>query len=411
MGTDYRMCRMLYLVNQFAVAPDQPGGTRHFEMAREFVRRQLLTTIVASDLNLSTRCYLRRADVSNRRYLRETVDGVDFAWLPAGNYEANDWRRAFSMAIFSMHVFWFLIRAPMPPGTVVIGSSPHLLAAVAARFAAFVRRVPFVLEVRDLWPESLRVSGARPGPLYPVLRLVADVLYRTSQAIVVLAAGNLDRIAERGADRALIHYVPNGVDPSVFDGAEVAPLPQVPEGRRAFIYAGAHGPANGLDLVLAAAAELQRRGDDRIHVVLVGDGPSKKELVAAARNGAISNVSFLDPVPKSQIPGLMKASVGAIMPLADVELFRYGVSPNKLFDYLCSGLPVITNVPGDVARIVMESKAGIVVAPGDPTGLADAMVRVLEGEVDGNGRDWVLKHHDRGRLAAELAAVVRSVSR
>lgn len=170
----------------------------------------------------------------------------------------------------------------MPTESVIVGSSPHLLAAAAARLAATLRRVPFVLEVRDLWPESLEVADKEPGLTYRALRLLADILYRTSRSIVVLAAGNTDRIVERGIRRERIHFIPNGVDPSAFEGAEPAPVPGVPDGRQAFVYAGAHGPANGLDVVLDAADDLMRRGERRAQIVLLGDEPSRQELIASA---------------------------------------------------------------------------------------------------------------------------------
>lgn len=406
------MSRTLYWVNQFAVLPDQPGGTRHYEMSRELVHLGVKTTVVASDLNLSRRTYLRRRGLKDRRHLREEVDGVQFVWLPAGHYQTNDWRRAFSMLVFSLHALWFLFRAPMPRGSVIIGSSPHLPAAAAARVAAFVRRVPFVFEVRDLWPETLAVSGNRPGIMYRVLRLLADLLYRSSLAIIVLAAGNADRVADRGAPRARIHYVPNGVDPAVFEAEAPTQLPGgVPLDRRVFLYAGAHGPANGLETVVDAAEVLMQRGEGRAQVVLLGDGPSKAGLVASVRRRGLDNVTFLDPVPKSEIPGLMKSCAAGIMPLADIDLFSYGVSPNKLFDYLSAGLPVITNVPGDVARMVLEARAGIVVPPADVPAFADAMVRVLDGdEIFESGLSWIRKHHDRTLLARRLVGVIEAVS-
>lgn len=403
---------MLYWVNQYAVTPEQPGGTRHFEMSRELVHAGIPTTVVASDLNLSRRQYLRRQGGADRRHLHETVDGVQFAWLPAGAYEANDWRRAASMLVFSLHVLWYLLRAPMPRGSVIIGSSPHLLAAAAARVVAAVRRVPFVLEVRDLWPESLSVSRGQPGLLYRGLRLLADVLYRTSSAIMVLAAGNAERIAARGVPDGRIHYIPNGVDPSVFEKAEPQLHENVPDDRQTFVYAGAHGPANGLDVILDAARQLQDRGEGRAQVLLIGDGPSKQELVARARAQGLDNVIFADPVPKAEIPGLLKACTAGLMPLADVELFSYGVSPNKLFDYLSAELAVVTNVPGDVARMVDEAGAGIVVPPADSRAMADAIVRVLEERDQfGSGLAWVRQHHDRTALAHQIADVVAGVRR
>ena len=396
---------MNYWINQFAVAPDQPGGTRHIEMSAELIRQGVPVTLVASDLNLNRRRYLRRNGAADRRWLRETIGDVPFVWLPAGSYESNDWRRALSMVIFAMHVLLFLMRAPRSRNTVFIGSTPHLLAAAATWAAARSRRVPFVLEVRDLWPESMvGVSGGGGGPLVPVLRLLSDRLYRSADSIIVLAEPNIDRLVQRGADRSRIAYIPNGVDVTSFEDADLeACQVNIDKSTAAFAYTGAHGPANGLDLVLDAAKSLQDRDETGVRVVLVGDGAVKQQLVARARSLGLTNVDFVDPIPKSEIPGLLSPCHGALMVLANVEVFHYGVSPNKLFDYLTAQVPVVANVPGEISRIVVESGGGEVVPPDDPGALADAIVKVAGAPLCRTGsREWIREHHDRRALVSRL---------
>lgn len=399
--------RLLYWVNQFAVGPDQPGGTRHYDMSRKLLTHGMAVTLVASDFNLTLRKYLRRRNPTDRRHLHDVRDGVNFVWLPAGNYQFNNWRRALSMVVFALHTLVFLLRAPMTSDTVIIGSSPHLIAAAAARLAALVRRTPFVLEVRDLWPESLAVSGSTKGFLYRMLCLLADVLYRSSSQVVVLAQGNAAHIAQRGVPLERIHYIPNGVDTAQFKSAIPEPLHEMTPHRHTFIYAGAHGPANGLDVLLCAAQHLMRWGENDIHIFLLGDGPAKNGLIQSTLENDLQNVTFLDPIPKQQIPGALKACTAGLMVLADLELFRFGVSPNKLFDYLCAELPVITNVPGDVARMVREAEAGLVVPPSDPEALAQAMIAIARNTPTArSGLAWVERHHDRSHLAAKLRDVV-----
>src|SRR4051794_36374117 len=145
----------VYWVNQFAVTPDQPGGTRHYDMSSELRRRGCDVRIVASDLNLTTRSYSRRRHWWSTRAIHERVADVPFEWLSAGTYAANDWRRAASMGVFAVAVLVHMLASRVRRGsTVFIGSSPQLFAAFATYLAARARRVPFVLEVRDLWPES-----------------------------------------------------------------------------------------------------------------------------------------------------------------------------------------------------------------------------------------------------------------
>lgn len=208
--------------------------------------------------------------------------------------------------------------------------------------------------------------------------------------------------------------MPNGVDLETFTSS-TAELPvdlRWVEQTPTFVFAGAHGPANGLDLVLEAADRLRRKVRDDIHILLVGDGPSKKGLQQQAQRLELENVVFYDPVPKQTIPAILNSCAGGLMVLKDVELFRYGVSPNKLFDYLASDLPVVTNVPGDVARIVEDANAGVVVPPGDADALADAMIKVADGTVaGGSGARYVTEHRDRRLLADRLARVIDAVAR
>ena len=403
----------VHWVNQFAVAPDQPGGTRHHEMSAALRARGHDVRIVASDLNLTSRRYTRRQGDGDRRAIAEDVLGVPFTWLHAGVYERNDWRRALSMVLFAWNVLRHLLRT-VHRGDVVIGSSPQLLAALAARLAAMLRRAPFILEVRDLWPESLTGVSGRRSVLAVGLRLIADLLYRTSSAIIILAEGSRESIVRHGGPPRRIVFIPNGVDLAAFTG----PLEDLPQSLRwveehpTFVYAGAHGPANGLDKVLDAAAILTERGENEVKLLLVGDGPSKAALQQDATDHELSNVVFHDPIPKELIPSLLRRCAGGLMILKNVELFQYGVSPNKLFDYLASGLPVITNVGGEVARIVTDADAGIVVPPDDPGALAGVLARVTRSDVGtGSGLDYVRKHHHRAELADRLARVIEGVRR
>ncbi len=401
----------VWWVNQFAVVPSGSGGTRHYDMTRELRRAGLDARIVASDLSLHTRTYDVRKGPRDFRPHAQEIGGVPFHWLPAGSYRANDWRRGASMLIFSASVLVFLLSRRLRRGDVIIGSSPHLFGALAAWGAARVRRRPFILEVRDLWPESFTaVSGKRSGLEVTLMRRISDLLYRRADAIVVLAEGSRTVIVDHGGRDESISWIPNGVDTSSFGPRYVrATTPPV-----RFVYAGAHGPANGLDIVVAAAALLRDRGRDGIEVVLVGDGPAKDSLQVQAE-AAGAPVEFRAPVPKAEVPAVLGGCDVGLMVLADVELFTFGVSPNKLFDYMAAGLPVLTNVPGFVQGVVDDSGCGLSVAPGDPEALADGMEaladRLLRGDPVPSGRSYIEQHFERRALAGRLAEVIESVRR
>ncbi|MGI8508444.1 MAG: glycosyltransferase family 4 protein [Gemmatimonadaceae bacterium] len=396
----------LLWVNHFAIPTGEGGGTRHFEVGRELVQRGWRVTIAASDFNLHTRRYSRRADATCRDVIAEQVDGVDFRWLWAAPYQRNDWHRAANWLSFAQSLLRWDPGSDCPD--VVIGSSPHLFAALAAERLAARWRVPFVLEVRDLWPESLLAAGGRKGPAYMALDRIAQYLYRRSRRIIVLARGSGRHLAERGIDERKISYVPNGVDADAFVRAP-SPL------RDDFtvVYAGAHGPANGLDIVLGAAALLREHG--RIKFLLVGDGPEKIGLVEAARARGLENVEFRGLIPKTQMPALLAEADTGLMVLKDSPLFAYGVSPNKLFDYLGASLPVVSNVPGEVAEMLQASAAGEQAEPGSARSLADAILRTAgrapaeRARMGERGRAWVSREHGRPVLAGRLDSTLRDL--
>jgi glycosyltransferase involved in cell wall biosynthesis len=398
----------LLIVNHFALAPDMGGGTRHVELGRQLAKRGWRVTIAASDFHVLERAYARREGPSDRRAIDETVDGVRLRWLWSSPYDRNDGRRVANWLSFARS----LMRAQWSenPPDVVLGSSPQLFAALAAWRVARRLGVPFVFEVRDLWPESLGVAGSVRGPGYWGLWVIARFLYRAASRIVVLARGVQDYLERLGVPASRIAYVPNGTDLEAF----AARATQRGDELRV-VYAGAHGPANGLEVVLGAATIL--REDSRVRFLLVGDGPAKGALMQQARAAGVSNVEFLDAVPKRRIPQLLASCDAGLMVLKELPLFAFGVSPNKVFDYWGASLPVICNVPGEVAGWVRDASGGVQTADATAESLAQAIRTLLEmgperrAALGAAGREWVRREHDRPVLAARLDAAIRPLAR
>jgi len=397
----------LLIVNHFALAPDMGGGTRHIELGRELTQRGWRVTIAASDFHVLERAYARREGTSDKGVIEEVVNGVRLRWLWSSPYDRNDRRRIANWLSFARSVV--RTRWAEDPPDVVLGSSPHLFAALGAWRVARRLGVPFVLEVRDLWPESLGATARRRGPGYWGLWVTARFLYRAATRIVVLSRGVQKYLEERGVPSSRIVYVPNGADLRAF-GEQATQRGDVMR----LVYAGAHGPANGLDVVLGAAALL--RHDPRVSFLLVGDGPAKDGLVQQARRDGLTNIEFVDAVPKARIPHLLASFDAGLMVLKDVPLFAFGVSPNKLFDYWGAGLPVICNVPGEVAGWVREANGGVQTADATPGSLAQSILSLLamgaerRAALGAAGREWVRREHDRPVLAARLDAAVRPLA-
>jgi len=388
-------------INQFAVTPDQGGGTRHFELSRELVRRGWKVFLVASDLNLQTRAFTKRANHCDKKPVIEKRDGVKIFWLWAAPYQKNNWKRLWNWLSF-MFSSEKLFRE-LPKVDLVIGSSPQPLAALAGLRFSQVRGIPFWLEIRDVWPDSLEAATGKKGRLfYGLLKMLFTYLYSRADKIIHLAEGTARLLAKGGVPKTKFIFLPNGADVSQF-----------PEPRRAsqeehtsFVYLGTHGPANGLETLVEAAGMVGPKSGISFH--LIGDGPAKKNLQILAKDLGCRHLEFHPVLSKQEaIQQLRKASAG-LMILRDEPLFQEAVSPNKLFDYMAAGLPVVGNVRGEVGKIIQEAAAGLVARDGSAQALATTIrefsnLPSSERDRMGNaGRQWMLKNRDRAVLAENL---------
>ena len=390
--------RRVLVVNHFAASLGQAGGTRHIELFSRLREWEFL--IVAANRNHQT------------GELVKSIPGIRSVWVAP--YSSNGARRILNWVSFAVGAI--LVGVRQRQVQIVYGSSPHMLAAAAALVIARLKRIPFVLEIRDLWPRVLVEMGAlRQGSwLHVALTKLEEYLYAQASCIVVLAQGSRDELITRGVPAEKIVYIPNGADSADFEVSTARESIRQRLGFTRFtaVYAGAHGPANGLDLVLDAVDTLR---DLDLDIVLVGGGVSKAGLVEEAARRSLTNVRFLDPVPKSQIPELLAAADVGLHVLADVEMFRSAVSPNKIFDYFAAGLPVVTNCPGLVSQLVQDAGAGYSTEPGDmASGLRQAASATQEArdQMGNSGRDWLQANQSRGAMASRLeAALQQAVNR
>ena len=394
------MKKRVLVLNHFAARQGSPGGSRHIQLFSRLQRWD--ACIIAADRNLSTG-------------KKVPGDGQTFRTVPTTPFSARYLSRVINWCSYTLGAFLIgLIDKPRP--TIVYGSSPHLLAGGAAWAVARLRGARFVLEIRDIWPLILAEMGAlSPDSLtYRALRLLEEFLYSKADSIVVLTEGTATRLRELGVDASKICVIPNGAEPSDFVASSTRDevRQRLCVSGFVFVYAGAHGEANGLDFVLEAARELQHEPSE-IQFLLVGSGPAKAALVRRAAADGLTNVTFMDPVPKAAIPDILEAADAGLHVLADVPLFRYGVSPNKVNDYMAAGLPVLTNTPGEVARLVELAGAGIGVSPNQ---LVEGVRRVHGAGEDvrarwgESGRRFIQENRSPSVLAHRLEGLLDDVS-
>lgn len=398
-------------INHYACPADEPGGTRHHALARHLSRNGIDASIIASNFHYTQMRDRLAPDESTRV---EDRDGVRYAWIRSRPYSTSRVAKLRSMTSFASHLLRVADTLPLERPDVIVGSSPHLYAADAARRIARRFDVPFCCEIRDLWPSSLvDVAGAsRWNPIVLHMAHIERRVYRSAERIFTLLPDSQEHICNRGGRSGSVDWIPNGVDP------DLLPPPASPaeQGPFTVVYAGAHGIANGLDAVLDAAKLLQAEyGPEDLRLLLVGDGPLKRTLMRRVADEGIQLVEFHEPVSKTEIHGLIQRADACLMPLKRGSVFRHGVSPNKMFDYLAAARPVIFSV--DSTRDpVQAAGAGISIAPEDPVALAEAVVSLASmepeerSEMGRRGRDWVLDHHDLSKLAGLVAEALREVT-
>ncbi|CAM4089263.1 glycosyltransferase family 4 protein [Janibacter anophelis] len=375
--------RRVLVLNHFAAPRGEAGGTRHVELFSRLDGWEHL--IIASNLNPQTG--------------RRVGDSEGFVTVPVMGYSSNGISRILNWISYAAAAMLRGMRVGRVD--VVYGSSPHLLAALAAWLLSIIKRVPFVLEVRDLWPKVLVDMNhlSTNSPIYRVLTALEEFLYARARTIVIMAEGSRTELVARGVAPHKIVYIPNGADPEDFVASAPREDLRLRYGfdRVTAVYAGAHGPANGLDLLLDGAEQAPN-----VDVVLVGGGVLKHGLQESAQARGLTNVRFMDPVPKSEIPDLLAAADIGVHVLADVELFRSAVSPNKVFDYMAAGRATLTNCPGIVSDLVMDSHAGLAVSPNEIGHGLDKLGSQTNEDLIAmgiNGRAWISRNQSRSAMA------------
>jgi glycosyltransferase involved in cell wall biosynthesis len=400
----------ILLIHQAFAALDQPGGTRHHELARFLAEKGNTTTVITSRIS-----YLTGGEQTSRLTKEQFSSGgsIDIRYVPSlSSLHASFFRRLLNF--FSFMVFSFLSGGGIKHVDLVWGTSPPIFQGVSAFLLARLKRVPFLFEVRDLWPAFAVAVGVLKNPLLiKMSNWLERFLYRHADAVVVNSPGFIKHVEERGGSP--VYLVPNGVDPLMFQEAGAQGELRLSSGledRFVVMYAGAHGLSNDLGVVLRAAKLLE--SEPEIVFVLVGDGKEKPALEEFALKRKIGNVQFHEPVAKSAIPGVFSNADACLAILKPIEMYKT-VYPNKVFDYMAAAKPVLLAIDGAIRQVVEDANAGVFVPPGDPQALANAVQELAFSperaqEMGVNGRQYVVERFDRQRLADELLQIFISLA-
>jgi glycosyltransferase involved in cell wall biosynthesis len=402
----------LLLIHQYFAGPAEPGGTRHYELAAHLVRQGHDCVVVASTLNFTSG---QRAVAGRGIVVEQMLDGIRVL----RSYTVPTLHHSFAGRVLALVSFMFTsVWAALRAGKVdlVMGTSPPLFQAVSTWFVAALRRRPFLLEIRDLWPEFAIDIGVLKNPLLIWLaRWVENFLYRRATHLLVNSPAYRDYLLAKGVPDDKITVIANGVDPDMFlpdsDGRSFRE--ELALGDKFVItYAGALGMANDIDTILRAAARL--RSETRIRFVLVGDGKERVNLQAKTKQFELANLVFAGTRSKAAMAQVLAASDACVATLKDIPMFRT-TYPNKVFDYMAAGRPTILAIDGVIRQVIDAAGGGIFVPPGDDRALATAAQSLCDDRARARAlglaaRRYVVEHFNRRQQAEEFVRLLERLA-
>ncbi len=406
--------RILFLSHYFFPEGNAPA-TRVYEMSRRWVQMGHEVTVVTCAPNVPRGVVY--PGYRNRLYQRESVEGIDVrrVWTYLAANEGAV-RRIANYLSYLLTATLAALLAPRPD--VLIATSPQFFCGIAGVLASGLRRTPFVLEIRDLWPESIVAVGAmRPSQWIRLLEALERRMYAAATQIVTVGEGYRRKLAERGVPSEEVEVVPNGVDLGLFRaGADASRIRQEFGLGDAFVcaYVGTIGMSCGLDVALRAGRLLRERGRDDVRLLLVGDGALRERLEREAREAGLSNVVFTGRLDKARMPEVLAASDACLVHLAKRELFTT-VLPSKIFEAAAMSRPIVIGVAGFAAELVAEAGAGIPIEPESETELVDVLLRLaddraLAARLGAAGRTQIAERYDYDGLAARYAELLGKIA-
>lgn len=395
--------RVLYFHQHFTT-PQLGGGTRSYEFAKKLIERGHQVTMVCGeiaklDLPLSKEKNVYRGELDRINIIQISIpysnnDGV----IKRSKIFLEFAMKGIQIAMKEEYDLLFATSTPLTAG----------MPGIWMKWFSKNKR-KFVFEVRDLWPELPKALGMKNPFLLWGMSALEKLSYRKADACIGLSPGICEGIKKRSQPNKTIELIPNGCDLELFKPGNRADLQLegVSAGDTLAVFTGAHGIANGLDALLEMASELKKRNRKDIKIAFIGDGRMKSHLQSRAKSENLDNCLFFDPMPKTALNQIVANADIGLMILKNVPAFYYGTSPNKFFDYIASGLPVVNNYPGWLADMINENNCGIAVEPDNPQIFADVMEKLadnreLRENYGQNARKLAEKEFDRNKLGEKF---------
>ncbi len=396
----------ILIIHQAFASFDEPGGTRHYEFARLLAKRGHRVTVIASPVSYIT----GKSSSSSEPAVQP--DGIEILRAPVYSAHHRSFlHRMVAFFSFMASAFWLGLRVSNVD--VVWGTSPPIFQGITGWALARLKGARFLFEVRDLWPQFAVAAGVLQNPaLIRASEWLERFLYRHADQLVVNSPGFVAHVKARGARN--VELIPNSADPAMFDpandGATFRKANGLLHAEYVALYAGAHGMSNDLDVVLDAAGLLTGHS---IRVVLLGDGKEKPALQQRAADLGLSNVLFVPSVPKSGMPEALAAADACIAILKPLEEYKT-TYPNKVFDYMAAGRPVVLAIDGVIREVVEAASCGIFAEPGNARAMADAICSLAKDpqhsrEMGLRGRRYLEDHFSREKVGEQLIKVLEAL--
>ncbi|HBF38734.1 MAG TPA: hypothetical protein DDW50_15625 [Firmicutes bacterium] len=392
------------LINHYASIPRWPGPTRNFDFAASLVKLGWTVNLMSCRFNHYLRGYLPSPPSEEA--------GVKLKWVWSTPYQGNSLLRELNILLFSFCSFW---RGLFLPAQAVVTVTPPLESAFSGWLLARVKRIPFILDVEDLWPDSIIAMGFRNRWVIGWLRFLEHFLYRHGDHFLTVSVQMQEYLQKQGVPDAKISMIPLGANlPPEFSPikrAEIRKRYGWPEHQVVAVYVGAHGPANALETLIRAAQKMPKQSP--VQIALFGDGSDKPRLLRILSECPLGNIKMEDPVPPEMVPQILQAADIGIASLKDTDTFKT-VRPNKLYEYMAVGLPVICCISGEAGRLITEVGSGVQVTPEDDAGLAQALQQFCQDdeyrkELGRKGYHYVRTFGDRAQLAAQMGDILIKV--
>lgn len=403
--------KIIWIINQYASLPSTGTGGRHRHLSRELAALGYKITLICARWTHG----VRDDGAAERAPELEEFEGFQFLRIPTGKYKhAHDKKRILNWFFFAWKMKSLRKKLDETPD-VIIYSSPSLIGYLSAYMLAKKYNAKLAFEVRDIWPLTLiQLGGYKPShPFIRFMQWIEDKAYRDSHVVVSNLKNSVDHMVQRGLVKDKFVWIPNGF--SLYEVGQKISLnvnveSQLPKDKFIVGYTGTIGLANALQNLVEAAELLKEHSD--IAFVLVGHGKEKEKLQQLIEDKGLDNVQFIDPIPKSEVQGILSNFDVCYIGLTRDPLFKFGVSPNKLFDYFYSGKPIIYAIDSGEYKPVLEANAGLHIPPQDSKALSQAVLQLYKMspaermQMGENGRNIALEEYEYGQLAERLAGVL-----